>query len=197
MTVAQRLPFHTAPNQSEVGHRLQSLHHSLDWALAAAWRTLGAGRADNPPPFLGHGKSAREYPISSAEGLALMRLARRCACARCRNRHCPHRRPMGRAGLGRCGRQGAGAPSSTAICHETSIPAHPQIQRGRTRRAGLMVNSARAPWWLPPCARAVVAGVPVRAGPNHEGSAAQRPPAPANMHPCGSRTTCWRRRAHR
>jgi RHH-type proline utilization regulon transcriptional repressor/proline dehydrogenase/delta 1-pyrroline-5-carboxylate dehydrogenase len=71
-----RLP---TPYRSEgevVSHRLALLEGALDWhpaALAAApW--VQAAR-DRPPPFWAMESLLREYPISSAEGLALMRLA--------------------------------------------------------------------------------------------------------------------------
>ena len=76
MTVAQRLP-HPYRNEAEVvAQRLHSLQHALDWAsaaqMAAPW--VQAVR-DNPPPFWAMESLLKEYPISSAEGLALMRLA--------------------------------------------------------------------------------------------------------------------------
>jgi hypothetical protein len=45
--------------------------------------------ASKPPPFWAMESLLKEFPISSAEGLALMRLAEALlACARCRNRDC-------------------------------------------------------------------------------------------------------------
>ena len=76
MTVAQRLPNPYRPEAEVVAHRLQHLHQALDWAsaarVAAPW--VQAVR-DNPPPFWAMESLLKEYPISSAEGLALMRLA--------------------------------------------------------------------------------------------------------------------------
>jgi RHH-type proline utilization regulon transcriptional repressor/proline dehydrogenase/delta 1-pyrroline-5-carboxylate dehydrogenase len=76
MTVVQRLPFPYRPEAEVVADRLQSIHHALDWAaaarVAAPW--VQAVR-DNPPPFWAMESLLKEYPISSAEGLALMRLA--------------------------------------------------------------------------------------------------------------------------
>ena len=76
MSVTQRLPFPYRPEAEVVTHCLQSVHQVLDWAaaarMAAPW--VQAVR-DNPPPFWAMESLLREYPISSAEGLALMRLA--------------------------------------------------------------------------------------------------------------------------
>ena len=76
MTVAQRLPFSYRPEAEVVAHRLEVVHTGLDWAaaakVAAPW--VQAVR-DNPPPFWAMESLLKEYPISSAEGLALMRLA--------------------------------------------------------------------------------------------------------------------------
>ena len=76
MTVDQRLPFPYRPEAEVVADRLQSIRHALDWAaaarVAAPW--VQAVR-DNPPPFWAMESLLKEYPISSAEGLALMRLA--------------------------------------------------------------------------------------------------------------------------
>jgi RHH-type proline utilization regulon transcriptional repressor/proline dehydrogenase/delta 1-pyrroline-5-carboxylate dehydrogenase len=76
MPVAQRLPFPYRPVAEVVAHRLQMVSQGLDWAAAARMATpwVQAVR-DNPPPFWAMESLLREYPISSAEGLALMRLA--------------------------------------------------------------------------------------------------------------------------
>ena len=73
---AQRLP---SPYQSEaavVASLLAPLQTALDWVLAAqtAQPWVQAVR-NNPPPFWAMESLLKEYPISSAEGLALMRLA--------------------------------------------------------------------------------------------------------------------------
>jgi RHH-type transcriptional regulator, proline utilization regulon repressor / proline dehydrogenase / delta 1-pyrroline-5-carboxylate dehydrogenase len=59
-----------------VSHLLSSLQGAIDWAAAAkqAAPWVQAVR-DNPPPFWAMESLLKEYPISSAEGLALMRLA--------------------------------------------------------------------------------------------------------------------------
>jgi RHH-type proline utilization regulon transcriptional repressor/proline dehydrogenase/delta 1-pyrroline-5-carboxylate dehydrogenase len=76
MSNAQRLPNAYRPEAQIVSARLGSLAHALDWASAArtAAPWVQAVR-DNPPPFWAMESLLKEYPISSAEGLALMRLA--------------------------------------------------------------------------------------------------------------------------
>jgi RHH-type transcriptional regulator, proline utilization regulon repressor / proline dehydrogenase / delta 1-pyrroline-5-carboxylate dehydrogenase len=73
---SDRLPSPYRPEQPMVEQRLAALTHALDWAaaasLAAPW--VRAVR-ENPPPFWAMESLLKEYPISSAEGLALMRLA--------------------------------------------------------------------------------------------------------------------------
>ena len=71
-----RLPFPYRPESSVVGSHLQQLAGALDWAAAAqlAQPWVNAVRS-NPPPFWAMESLLKEYPISSAEGLALMRLA--------------------------------------------------------------------------------------------------------------------------
>jgi RHH-type proline utilization regulon transcriptional repressor/proline dehydrogenase/delta 1-pyrroline-5-carboxylate dehydrogenase len=70
------LPTPYRPEADVVSHRLASLAGALDWAAAAAAATpwVEAVRR-HPPPFWAMESLLREYPISSAEGLALMRLA--------------------------------------------------------------------------------------------------------------------------
>ncbi|MFZ2824415.1 L-glutamate gamma-semialdehyde dehydrogenase [Hydrogenophaga sp.] len=71
-----RLPFPYRPEVAIVAQRLAALQGALDWAaaahVAAPW--VRAVR-ENPPPFWAMESLLKEYPISSAEGLALMRLA--------------------------------------------------------------------------------------------------------------------------
>ncbi len=71
-----RLPTAYLPETDIVARNLAHLQGALDWAAAAAqaqpW--VQAVR-DNPPPFWAMESLLKEYPISSAEGLALMRLA--------------------------------------------------------------------------------------------------------------------------
>ncbi len=71
-----RLPTPYRPEAEVVAQRLTQLAHQLDWAAAArtAAPWVQAVR-QNPPPFWAMESLLKEYPISSAEGLALMRLA--------------------------------------------------------------------------------------------------------------------------
>jgi RHH-type proline utilization regulon transcriptional repressor/proline dehydrogenase/delta 1-pyrroline-5-carboxylate dehydrogenase len=72
----QRLPHPYRPEAGIVRHRLQSLEGALNWAASAdAARPWVAAVRKNPPPFWAMESLLKEYPISSAEGLALMRLA--------------------------------------------------------------------------------------------------------------------------
>jgi len=73
---SQRLPNPYRPESEIVAQRLASLASALDWAGAAKVATpwVQAVR-QNPPPFWAMESLLKEYPISSAEGLALMRLA--------------------------------------------------------------------------------------------------------------------------
>jgi RHH-type proline utilization regulon transcriptional repressor/proline dehydrogenase/delta 1-pyrroline-5-carboxylate dehydrogenase len=76
MLSMQRLPFSYRPESDVVANKLQFVAKGLDWAdaarVAAPW--VQAVR-DNPPPFWAMESLLKEYPIASAEGLALMRLA--------------------------------------------------------------------------------------------------------------------------
>jgi RHH-type transcriptional regulator, proline utilization regulon repressor / proline dehydrogenase / delta 1-pyrroline-5-carboxylate dehydrogenase len=71
-----RLPSPYRPEADTVARRLAVLQGALDWAaaarVAAPW--VQAVRR-NPPPFWAMESLLKKYPISSAEGLALMRLA--------------------------------------------------------------------------------------------------------------------------
>ena len=72
----QRLPNPYQPEAAVVSSLLAPLQAALDWAAAAriAQPWVQAVR-NNPPPFWAMESLLKEYPISSAEGLALMRLA--------------------------------------------------------------------------------------------------------------------------
>jgi RHH-type transcriptional regulator, proline utilization regulon repressor / proline dehydrogenase / delta 1-pyrroline-5-carboxylate dehydrogenase len=76
MSASARLPFPYRPESAVVASHLQQLQGALDWAAAAqtAHPWVHAVRS-NPPPFWAMESLLKEYPISSAEGLALMRLA--------------------------------------------------------------------------------------------------------------------------
>ncbi len=71
-----RLPLPCRPEPDVLRCHLTDLQQALDWAavarMASPW--VQAVR-DNPPPFWAMESLLKEYPISSAEGLALMRLA--------------------------------------------------------------------------------------------------------------------------
>ena len=71
-----RLPNPYRPEATIAAQCLNTLANTLDWASAAkaAAPWVQAVR-DNPPPFWAMESLLKEYPISSAEGLALMRLA--------------------------------------------------------------------------------------------------------------------------
>jgi RHH-type proline utilization regulon transcriptional repressor/proline dehydrogenase/delta 1-pyrroline-5-carboxylate dehydrogenase len=76
IAAAQHLPSPYRPEADVVAGRLQSLQGALDWADAArAAAPWVAAVRRNPPPFWAMESLLKEYPISSAEGLALMRLA--------------------------------------------------------------------------------------------------------------------------
>ena len=71
-----RLPFPYRPETDVVAAALAAVQSSLDWpaVLAAASPWVRAVR-EQPAPFWAMESLLREYPISSSEGLALMRLA--------------------------------------------------------------------------------------------------------------------------
>jgi RHH-type proline utilization regulon transcriptional repressor/proline dehydrogenase/delta 1-pyrroline-5-carboxylate dehydrogenase len=71
-----RLPFPYRTETEVVAQALQALQGRLDWpaVVAAASPWVRAVR-EQPAPFWAMESLLREYPISSAEGLALMRLA--------------------------------------------------------------------------------------------------------------------------
>ncbi len=72
----QRLPNPYRPETLIVPKCLDALHTALDWTAVQQTATpwVQAVRR-NPPPFWAMESLLKEYPISSAEGLALMRLA--------------------------------------------------------------------------------------------------------------------------
>ena len=76
MPSTQRLPFPYRPEPEVVAHRLRFLDGGLDWPAAAriARPWVHAVR-NHPAPFWAMESLLKEYPISSAEGLALMRVA--------------------------------------------------------------------------------------------------------------------------
>jgi RHH-type proline utilization regulon transcriptional repressor/proline dehydrogenase/delta 1-pyrroline-5-carboxylate dehydrogenase len=76
LPTTDRLPSPYTDESAVVSRLLQSLGADLDWPKIVAQATpwVNAVR-DNPPPFWAMESLLKEYPISSAEGLALMRLA--------------------------------------------------------------------------------------------------------------------------
>jgi RHH-type proline utilization regulon transcriptional repressor/proline dehydrogenase/delta 1-pyrroline-5-carboxylate dehydrogenase len=77
---ASRLPEPCRPELEVVHHLLGTLHHgssgALDWSrVIDTARPWVESVRDKPAPFWAMESLLREYPISSAEGLALMRLA--------------------------------------------------------------------------------------------------------------------------
>ena len=71
-----RLPFPYRPEAEVVAASLATLQGRLDWpAVVHAARPWVQAVRDKPAPFWAMESLLREYPISSAEGLALMRLA--------------------------------------------------------------------------------------------------------------------------
>ena len=76
MPTSARLPFPYRQEAGIVASQLARLGGALDWE-AAAQTALPWVRAvrQHPPPFWAMESLLKEYPISSAEGLALMRLA--------------------------------------------------------------------------------------------------------------------------
>lgn len=76
MPQQQRLPFPYRPEAGIVSSHLKKLASALDWVASAPLaRPWVQAVRDNPPPFWAMESLLKEYPISSAEGLALMRLA--------------------------------------------------------------------------------------------------------------------------
>jgi RHH-type transcriptional regulator, proline utilization regulon repressor / proline dehydrogenase / delta 1-pyrroline-5-carboxylate dehydrogenase len=75
-TSQPRLPFPYRPEAEVVAASLAALQGQLNWPAVVATGTpwVQAVR-DKPAPFWAMESLLREYPISSAEGLALMRLA--------------------------------------------------------------------------------------------------------------------------
>ncbi len=76
MNTPNRLPNPYRDETVVLNHQLTVLGPALDWAAVARQATPWVkGVRDNPPPFWAMESLLKEYPIGSAEGLALMRLA--------------------------------------------------------------------------------------------------------------------------
>ena len=72
----QRLPFPYRPEAAAVAEVRERLQSRVDWAAAVEQaRPWVKAVREHPAPFWALESLLREYPISSAEGLALMRLA--------------------------------------------------------------------------------------------------------------------------
>ena len=142
MSVAQRLPFPYRPEADVVARHLQSVSQALDWAAAARAATpwVQAVRA-NPPPFWAMESLLKEYPISSAEGLALMRLAEallrvpdaETAIALTADQ-------LGRADFDGSGDKVLSRLSSTAIAMSKHFLPDPQTGAGPKAEPGLMAK---------------------------------------------------------
>jgi RHH-type transcriptional regulator, proline utilization regulon repressor / proline dehydrogenase / delta 1-pyrroline-5-carboxylate dehydrogenase len=137
-----RLPFSYRPESEVVARQLQLLSTGLDWAgaarAAAPW--VRAVR-ENPPPFWAMESLLREYPISSAEGLALMRLAEallrvpdaETAIALTADQ-------LGRADFESSGDKVLSRLSSTAIALSKHFLPDPQTGQGPQQQPGLMAK---------------------------------------------------------
>lgn len=142
MLIHQRLPFPYRAESEVLAQRLGVLQSALDWAdaakVAAPW--VQAVR-DNPPPFWAMESLLKEYPISSAEGLALMRLAEallrvpdaETAVALTADQ-------LGRADFERSGDQVLARLSSTAIALSKHFLPDPQTGAGPQAEPGLMAK---------------------------------------------------------
>ena len=76
MTANARLPFPYRPEIDVVTQALAALQGGLDWpAVVRTARPWVQAVREHPAPFWAMESLLREYPISSVEGLALMRLA--------------------------------------------------------------------------------------------------------------------------
>ena len=76
MSTRQRLPCPYRPEAGTVASQLARLGGALDWPAAAQTaRPWVRAVRSHPPPFWALESLLKDYPISSAEGLALMRLA--------------------------------------------------------------------------------------------------------------------------
>ncbi|MEA3394280.1 MAG: L-glutamate gamma-semialdehyde dehydrogenase [Pseudomonadota bacterium] len=76
MSTVARLPSPYRPEAEIVAQCLTALDPQLDWpAVVRTAQPWVQAVRDRPPPFWAMARLLQEYPISSAEGLALMRLA--------------------------------------------------------------------------------------------------------------------------
>ena len=157
---SQRLPFPYRPEADIVAHRLQSLSEwprrrcaswprALDWAAAAqvAQPWVQAVRK-HPPPFWAMESLLKEYPISSAEGLALMRLAE----ALLRVPDAETAIALTADQLGRADFEGA-ADSALARLSHTAIAMSKKFLPDAQHEPGLLGKLGARRWWPRRCAR--------------------------------------------
>lgn len=137
-----RLPLAYRPEGQVMASRLQLVDAGLDWAaaarMAAPW--VQAVR-DNPPPFWAMESLLKEYPIASAEGLALMRLAE--ALLRVPDAHTAialTADQLGRADFAGSSDQMLARLSSTAIALSKHFLPDPSIQADAIESPGLMAR---------------------------------------------------------
>ena len=164
-----RLPFPYRPEAETLAQRLAALQGALDWAaaaqVAAPW--VRAVR-ENPPPFWAMESLLKEYPISSAEGLALMRLAE----ALLRVPDAETAIALTADQLGRADFDGA-ADSTLARLSSTAIAMSKHFLPESGHEPGLMAKLGARTVVAATLACGAAAGPPVRAGPDdwrrHEG----------------------------
>ena len=142
MLTHARLPFPYRTESEVVARQLQVVNTGLDWAAAArtAAPWVQAVR-DNPPPFWAMESLLREYPISSAEGLALMRLAE--ALLRVPDAETAitlTADQLGRADFDNAGDKVLARLSSTAIAMSKHFLPEPQNAHGATAEPGIMAK---------------------------------------------------------
>ena len=177
-------PFPTAPKPTSSGANLQSLHGALDWAAAAAvaqpW--VQAVRK-HPPPFWAMESLLKEYPISSAEGLALMRLAE----ALLRVPDAETAIALTADQLGRADFDGSADGALARLSHTAIAMSKKFLPDAGTRRPARQARRAHRGGRH--AARGAAAGAAVRAGPGHGRSDARgrRRAAQATSPTCGTR----------
>ena len=142
MLINVQLPFPYRRESDVVARHLQVVNTGLDWAAAAKAATPWVQSVrDNPPPFWAMESLLREYPISSAEGLALMRLAEallrvpdaETAIALTADQ-------LGRADFDNSGDKVLARLSSTAIALSKHFLPDPQTGQGPQSEPGIMAK---------------------------------------------------------
>ncbi len=142
MLINVQLPNPYRRESDVVARHLQVVNTGLDWAAAAKAATPWVQSVrDNPPPFWAMESLLREYPISSAEGLALMRLAEallrvpdaETAIALTADQ-------LGRADFDNSGDKVLARLSSTAIALSKHFLPDPQTGQGPQAEPGIMAK---------------------------------------------------------